>query len=50
MKRINEEDEELRKNFSEAGIRIKTLPGNHHYNNDFNAVAETIIQDFQKVK
>ena len=46
----NEEDEELRKNFSEAVIRIKTLPGNHHYNNDFNAVAETIIQDFQKVK
>jgi type IV secretory pathway VirJ component len=42
----NEEDIELRNHFSATGIRVITLPGNHHYENDYNAVAETIHKDF----
>jgi type IV secretory pathway VirJ component len=41
-----EEDKELKNHFSAAGIQIETLPGNHHYNNDYKAVAEIICKDF----
>ena len=56
MKKINtlnpicvfgeEEEPVVRNHFSEAGIKIKTLPGTHHYNNDFNALAESILKSF----
>lgn len=42
----NEEDSELRKLFSVTGIRVEILPGSHHYNNDFKALAAIILKDF----
>jgi type IV secretory pathway VirJ component len=42
----NEEDIGLRDHFSATGIRVETLPGNHHYNNDYVSVAATIYKDF----
>ena len=42
----NEEDIELRDHFSSTGIRVELLPGNHHYDNDFNAVEAVIQKDF----
>jgi type IV secretory pathway VirJ component len=41
-----EEDKELRNCFSESGIKVETLPGNHHYENNFKAIAEIICKDF----
>jgi type IV secretory pathway VirJ component len=42
----DEEDSDIRNVFSAAEIKVVTLPGNHHYDNDFNAVAEIIFKDF----
>jgi len=42
----NEEDSDIRNVFSTADIKVVTLPGNHHYDNDFDAVAEIILKDF----
>ncbi|MCK9423199.1 MAG: hypothetical protein M0Q38_11440 [Bacteroidales bacterium] len=42
----NEEDMELRNHFGTTGTKVETLPGNHHYDNDFNAVATMIYKDF----
>ncbi len=42
----DEEDEEVRGHFSATGIKVETLPGNHHYNNDFGSVAFLISRDF----
>jgi type IV secretory pathway VirJ component len=45
-----DEDEDMEKVFSDAGIRIEKLPGNHHYNNDYKSVANIILKDFSKDK
>ena len=45
-----DEDSDLLHIFSVPGTKIETLPGNHHYNNDFNAVAEIILKNFLKNK
>lgn len=42
-----DEDEDLQKTFSTNGIRIETLPGNHHYNNDYNAITTIVLKDFK---
>ncbi len=42
----SEEEESLKSEFSKGDIRIETLPGSHHYNNDFNAVANIVMKDF----
>jgi len=42
----NDEGVELRNLFSIKGVRVETLPGSHHYNNDFNALATIIGKDF----
>jgi type IV secretory pathway VirJ component len=42
----NEEDIELRKQFSKIGVKIETLPGSHHYDDDYNALATVICKDF----
>ena len=42
----SEEDDELQKKFVAPEIRNETLPGNHHYNNDFGAVAGIVLKDF----
>ncbi len=46
----DEENKDLQKEFSLPGIRIEILPGNHHYDNNFNAVADIIIKDFLNTK
>jgi type IV secretory pathway VirJ component len=38
-----DEDNEIPKLFRSTGAIIRFLPGSHHYNNDFNAVANEII-------
>lgn len=43
----NEEDAGTRNHFAEAGIKTIELPGSHHYNNDFNKVAESILKEIQ---
>lgn len=40
----SEEDAVLRDRFSEAGIKTIELPGSHHYNNDYNKIAESILK------
>jgi type IV secretory pathway VirJ component len=45
-----EEEPELRNHFLSAGVRVESLPGNHHYNNDFKAVAAIIQKDFIREK
>lgn len=40
----DEEDSALRNHFYEEGIKIKVLPGNHHYNNDYTSLAEIILR------
>ena len=42
----NDEDIELRNHFSATGIRVETLPGNHHYENNYKVVAEIVYKDF----
>lgn len=46
----NEEEETIRKRFSEAGIKIVDLPGSHHYNNDYNKIAESIFNELKQTK
>ncbi|HZL08541.1 MAG TPA: AcvB/VirJ family lysyl-phosphatidylglycerol hydrolase [Prolixibacteraceae bacterium] len=46
----NEEDPNLLKKFSSSGIQVETLPGNHHYNNDYNAISEIILKNLLTVK
>lgn len=41
-----EEQESIRKSFSDEGIRVELLPGTHHYNSDFNAISGIILKDF----
>ncbi len=43
------EDAGLRTKFSEAGARIITIPGNHHYNNNPSAAADAILKDVKSV-
>ncbi len=42
------EDISVRNHFSETEAKIIVLPGNHHYNDDFNAVAEGILKCIKK--
>jgi type IV secretory pathway VirJ component len=37
------EDPQEQRYFTEAGIKVLLLPGEHHYNNDYKAVAEIIL-------
>jgi type IV secretory pathway VirJ component len=42
-----EEDSEDHGLFKAAGATIKLIPGTHHYNNNFNAISNEIINSFQ---
>lgn len=42
----SKEDPNLQRLFSNKGIRIESLPGEHHFNNDYNAISEIILKDF----
>jgi type IV secretory pathway VirJ component len=41
----SEEDSELIKRFSNVGLKVELLPGNHHFDNNFNAIAATILKN-----
>lgn len=43
----SEEDPETRKRFSESDIKTIELPGSHHYNNDYNKIAESIFKEIK---
>ncbi|CAA9194374.1 AcvB/VirJ family lysyl-phosphatidylglycerol hydrolase [Flavobacterium collinsii] len=43
----DEEDAATRNKFSESGIKTIELPGSHHYNNDYNKVAESILKEIK---
>jgi len=42
-----DEDDEIQKSFSAEEIKIEKLPGTHHYNNDYSAIATIILKDFK---
>lgn len=42
----SEEDISMRNHFTESGVKTEILPGSHHYNNDFAALAEIILKRF----
>jgi type IV secretory pathway VirJ component len=41
----SEEDGEIKKHFSESGIKVEILPGSHHYDNNYDAVSGIIINN-----
>jgi type IV secretory pathway VirJ component len=43
----DDEDDDIKKSFSTNEIRIETLPGNHHYNNDYSSITAIILKDFK---
>jgi type IV secretory pathway VirJ component len=43
-----DEDVDSRKHFQKIGVKVETLPGNHHYNDDYNAVAAIILKYFSR--
>ncbi|SFD50442.1 AcvB/VirJ family lysyl-phosphatidylglycerol hydrolase [Flavobacterium phragmitis] len=42
-----EEDSETRNRFSESGIKTIEIPGSHHFNNDYNKMAENILKEIK---
>jgi type IV secretory pathway VirJ component len=42
----DEEDPETRKNFSMTGAKVEILPGSHHFDDDYNALATVICKDY----
>lgn len=46
----SEEDSELKQKFVSAGIQVETIPGSHHYNNDFQAIAAIVIKNIENTK
>lgn len=43
-----QEDAALTNRFRAAGATILTVPGNHHYNNDYRAVSDIIVRNIPK--
>lgn len=46
----DEEDEQTVGAFSRDGIRIEKLPGSHHYDDDYSAIAHVVLKDFSEPK
>lgn len=44
----SEEDAKVTKQFMVRGLKVETLPGEHHYNNDYNAIATILLKDYIK--
>ncbi|WP_238989911.1 AcvB/VirJ family lysyl-phosphatidylglycerol hydrolase [Flavobacterium sharifuzzamanii] len=43
----NEEEPEIRKQFAESDIKTIEIPGSHHYNDDYNKIAESILKEIK---
>lgn len=44
-----EEENNVRNHFIATGVKVVTLSGNHHYNNDFNTIAENVLKTINKI-
>lgn len=44
------ENETVRKNFKSSGAKVITLAGNHHYNNSFVSIVDTILKIYNSIK
>jgi type IV secretory pathway VirJ component len=42
----DEEDSTVRYNFSASGVKVLTIPGNHHYNNDYTGLVDNILKSY----
>lgn len=42
----SKENGNLQRLFLNKGIKVESLPGEHHFNNDYNAIADIILKDF----
>jgi len=40
----DEESETVRKKFEASGIKVITLTGDHHFNNNFNSIVNTVLK------
>ena len=46
----SKEDLDLQRIFLNKGLKVENLPGEHHFNNDYNAISEIILKDFTTKK
>ncbi len=44
------ENTELQNKFTAKGIKVETLAGGHHYNNDYKAVVDVIFKNYTHIK
>lgn len=44
----SKEDVELQRIFINKELKVENLPGEHHFNNDYNAISEIILKNFKK--
>jgi len=44
-----EEDQEVQHKFAALGIKVVSLPGNHHFNDDFSLIAESLYSSVKKM-
>ena len=43
-----DEDSQIIGKFSKEGLKVLTLPGNHHFDNDFNRIADAVLKSIAK--
>ncbi len=43
-----EEEASVRTHFTETGVKVVLLPGNHHYNNDFSTITDNVLKTIIK--
>jgi type IV secretory pathway VirJ component len=44
----SQEDAALPKKFAGAGAKIVVLPGNHHFNENYDAIAACVLENYRK--
>ena len=44
----NEESESIREKFKTSDLKVIILKGDHHFDNNFNSIAETILKEYLK--
>jgi type IV secretory pathway VirJ component len=46
----NEENKTISKKFKESGAKVIILPGNHHFDNNFTAIGEAVLKEYESIK
>lgn len=46
----NEESESVRKKFDTKGVKVITLPGNHHFDNGFASIVNGVLKVYDSIK